>query len=41
MEINVVNYGTAKRNPLAQTRKRLMSHEQAIARGTKTNLLVG
>ena len=39
--ISVINYGNAKRNPLAQTRKWFMSYEQASMRGTDTNPLVG
>lgn len=39
--ISVINYGNAKRNPLAQTRKWFMSYEQANMRGTDTNPLVG
>lgn len=39
--ISVINYGNAKRNPLAQTRKWFMSYEQASTRGTDTNPLVG
>lgn len=35
------NYKNAKKNPLAQTRKWFMSEEQANARGTDTNPLVG
>ncbi len=40
-QISVINYGNAKRNPLAQTRKWFMSFEQASTRGTETNPLVG
>ena len=40
-KISVINYGNAKRNPLAQTRKWFMSYEQAIMRGSETNPLVG
>lgn len=40
-QISVMNYGNAKRNPLAQTRKWFMSFEQASTRGTETNPLVG
>ena len=40
-KISVNNYSNAKRNPLAQTRKWFMSLEQAKARGTETNPLVG
>ncbi len=39
--ISVINYGNAKRNPLAQTRKWFMSYEQACTRNTETNPLVG
>lgn len=39
--IAVQNYGNAKRNPLAQTRKWFMSFEQASMRGTETNPSVG
>ena len=39
--ISVINYGNAKRNPLAQTRKWFMSYEQASTRGTETNPYVG
>lgn len=39
--ISVINYGNAKRNPLAQTRKWFMSYEQASHRGTDTNSFVG
>lgn len=39
--ISVINYGNAKRNPLAQTRRWFMSYEQASTRGTETNPLVG
>lgn len=39
--ISVINYGNAKRNPLAQTRKWFMSFEQASTRNTETNPLVG
>ncbi len=40
-QISVINFGNAKRNPLAQTRRWFMSYEQASARGTDTNPLVG
>ena len=40
-KISVINYGNAKRNPHAQTRKWFMSYEQASTRGTDTNPLVG
>lgn len=40
-KISVINYGNAKRNPLAQTRKWFMSFEQASTRNTETNPLVG
>lgn len=39
--ISVINYTNAKRNPLAQTRKWFMSFDQACARGTETNPVVG
>ncbi|MEG2263182.1 MAG: acetyl-CoA acetyltransferase [Acinetobacter sp.] len=39
--ISVKNYANAKKNSLAQTRKWFMSLEQAMARGTDSNLLVG
>lgn len=39
--ISAINYGNAKRNPLAQTRKWFMSFNQANTRGTDTNPLVG
>ena len=39
--ISNINYGNAKRNPKAQTRKWFMSQEQASMRGTDTNALVG
>ena len=39
--ISVINYGNAKHNPLAQTRRWFMSYEQASNRGTETNPLVG
>ncbi len=39
--ISMINYSNAKRNPLAQTRKWFMSYDQATARGTETNPLVG
>lgn len=39
--ISVNNYANAKRNPLAQTRKWYMSLDQAKARGTDSNPLVG
>ena len=39
--ISVINYGNAKRNPLAQTRKWFMNFEQASIRDTATNPLVG
>lgn len=39
--ISAINYGNAKRNPLAQTRKWFMSYEQASHRGTDTNPFVG
>ncbi len=40
-KISVINYGNAKRNPRAQTRKWFMSYEQASTRNTETNPLVG
>lgn len=40
-KISVINYGNAKRNPRAQTRKWFMSYEQASTRDTDTNPLVG
>lgn len=40
-KISVINYGNAKRNPLAQTRKWFMSYKQASTRDTDTNPLVG
>ena len=40
-KISAINYSNAKRNPLAQTRRWFMSYEQASARGTDTNPLVG
>lgn len=40
-KISVINYGNAKRNPLAQTRKWFMSYDQASMRGTDTNPFVG
>lgn len=39
--ISVINYGNAKRNPMAQTRKWFMDYDQASHRGTETNMLVG
>ena len=39
--ISVINYGNAKRNPNAQTRKWFMNYEQASNRGNETNSLVG
>lgn len=39
--ISVMNYGNAKRNPLAQTRKWFMNFDQASTRNTETNPLVG
>ncbi len=39
--ISDINYGNAKRNPLAQTRKWFMDYEQASHRDTETNMLVG
>ncbi len=40
-KIACINYGNAKRNPFAQTRKWFMNYEQASRRGTKTNSFVG
>ena len=40
-QIAVINYSNAKKNPLAQTRKWFLSYDQARARGTDTNQLVG
>lgn len=40
-QISAINYGNAKRNPMAQTRKWFMSYEQASTRGTDTNPYVG
>lgn len=40
-QISVINYGNAKRNPLAQTRKWFMNFAQASTRGTETNPFVG
>lgn len=40
-EISCINYANAKRNPLAQTRKWFMSYEEASARGTESNPVVG
>ncbi len=40
-QISVINYGNAKRNPLAQTRKWFMDYEQASQRGTDTNPCIG
>ena len=39
--ISVINYDNAKRNPLAQTRKWFMNYDQASARGTETNPIIG
>ncbi len=39
--ISTINYGNAKRNPLAQTRKWFMSYEEASHRGTESNVCVG
>ena len=39
--ISIKNYGNAKRNPNAQTRKWFMDYNQASNRGTETNPLVG
>jgi acetyl-CoA C-acetyltransferase len=40
-KISCINYGNAKRNPLAQTRKWFMSYEEASLRGTESNMYVG
>ena len=40
-KISCINYGNAKRNPLAQTRKWFMSYEEASTRGTESNPNVG
>lgn len=40
-KISVTNYGNAKRNPLAQTRKWFMDYEEATHRGTESNPCVG
>ncbi len=40
-KISTINYGNAKRNPRAQTRKWFMDYEQACHRGTETNNLIG
>ena len=40
-KISAINYENAGRNPLAQTRNWFMDYEQAKARGTATNHLVG
>lgn len=40
-QISVINYGNAKRNPLAQTRHWFMDYEQARHRGTETNASIG
>lgn len=39
--ISVMNYGNAKLNPLAQTRKWFMNFEEASHRGTESNPFVG
>lgn len=39
--ISAINYGNAKRNPRAQTRRWFMDFEQASHRGTPTNAIVG
>lgn len=39
--ISAINYGNAKRNPHAQTRRWFMDFEQASHRGTPTNAIVG
>lgn len=40
-KISAQNYENAKRNPKAQTRQWFMSYEQAKARNTETNAIVG
>lgn len=40
-KISVINYENSKRNPMAQTRKWFMNLDQANARGTETNPLIG
>lgn len=40
-KISCINYGNAKRNPLAQTRKWFMNYEEASHRGTESNMCVG
>lgn len=40
-QISAINYGNAKRNPNAQTRKWFMSQAQASQRGTDTNPVIG
>lgn len=40
-QISVINYGNAKRNPLAQTRRWFMNYGQARHRGTETNASIG
>lgn len=40
-KIAVINYGNAKRNPLAQTRKWFMSMDEATGRGSESNPFVG
>lgn len=39
--ISTINYGNAKRNPLAQTRKWFMNYDEASRRGTDSNPCVG
>lgn len=39
--ISVINYENAKRNPNAQTKKWFMNEDQANARGTSTNGMIG
>ncbi len=39
--ISAINYGNAKRNPLAQTRRWFMDEKQANMRGTATNAQIG
>ena len=40
-QISVINYGNAKRNPLAQTRHWFMNYGQARHRGSETNASIG
>ena len=39
--VSEINYGNAKRNPLAQTRNWFMNYDQASCRGTETNSSIG